>query len=196
MIPTPSRPPRGCGSPERFWGYLTVDFETGCWLWDGTCDRSGYGLVRVGARHVNTHRYAWELAFGPIPEDLFGLLDSRRDLWVLHRCDNPPCCNPAHLFLGTARDNTEDMFRKGRAIVQPAGEQNANARLSDTQVAVIRQRYASAGDRWGLQTQLAREFGCHQTTIGLIVRGQLRRTSDMPVKSMNVPVNECDRHVR
>jgi hypothetical protein len=80
-----------------------------CWLW--TRSRGGrggherrYGHLQVNGKLAYTHRLAYELAFGPIPE---GLL-------VLHRCDNPPCCNPAHLFVGTSADNTADRIAKGR----------------------------------------------------------------------------------
>lgn len=86
---------------ERLWSQ--VDRSGGpdaCWLWQGHCDRGGYGRL-AGAR---AHREAWVQTFGPIPDGL----------WVLHRCDNPPCCNPRHLFLGTPKDNTRDMMEKGR----------------------------------------------------------------------------------
>ena len=87
----------------------------GCIEWTGAVDRRGYGRLQRGSRGmgvVMTHRLAWELANGPIPEGA----------WVLHRCDNPPCCqtNPTdaypegHLFLGTHADNMADMVAKGR----------------------------------------------------------------------------------
>ena len=76
----------------------------GCVEWTGHVDRKGYGRVSIEGRQVFAHRVAWELAHGPIPDGLC----------VLHHCDNPPCCNPAHLFLGTIRDNNLDMSAKGR----------------------------------------------------------------------------------
>jgi HNH endonuclease len=76
-----------------------------CWEWQRQRNWGGYGrLTLPNQRKILAHRLAWELEFGPIPDGL----------WVLHRCDNPPCCNPAHLFLGTTLDNTRDMDAKGR----------------------------------------------------------------------------------
>jgi hypothetical protein len=89
----------GATLEERVRLRTVVDPETGCHLWTGTIIPGGYGRV-----HVAAHRLAFQLANGPIPA---GLL-------VLHRCDNPPCCNPEHLFLGSNADNMADKVRKGR----------------------------------------------------------------------------------
>jgi len=78
---------------------------TGCHLWTGAQNVFGYGIVYDrNRRNIGTHRAAWFFAHGPIPGGLY----------VLHRCDNPFCINPAHLFLGTHADNHRDMWRKGR----------------------------------------------------------------------------------
>lgn len=88
----------------------TLETESGCWEWQLGKDRVGYGRLKVQLgsrsefRYTSAHRYAWELFRGPIPAGLN----------VLHRCDNRPCCNPAHLFLGTQKENIDDMHRKGR----------------------------------------------------------------------------------
>lgn len=94
---------------DRFWS--RVQKGEGCWLWGGSLKTNGYGQLngpsQGGGRdgkNLLAHRVAWELVNGPIPDGL----------WVLHRCDNPPCVNPAHLFLGTVRDNVIDMWTKGR----------------------------------------------------------------------------------
>lgn len=105
-----------------------------CWPWTGSGGRARgggvYGHLKLRDVVVTTHRLAWELANGPIPPGMF----------VCHRCDNPPCCNPAHLFLGTATDNARDRDAKGRQRnVRPFGNGSANhaARLSEDQVRLI-----------------------------------------------------------
>src|SRR6185503_12484232 len=77
---------------------------TDCVLWTAYKDKKGYGRCRVAGRVTRSHRAAWRLFVGPIPDWLH----------VCHSCDRPPCVNLSHLFLGTARDNTHDMVRKGR----------------------------------------------------------------------------------
>lgn len=90
---------------ERLWE--KVDKAGDCWVWTAGRNPKGYGRIGRGGRGegvVLAHRAVWELANGPVPEGLF----------VLHRCDNPPCVRPNHLFLGTKADNNQDMASKGR----------------------------------------------------------------------------------
>jgi len=91
---------------ERFWDFVLLDDE--CWLWAGALRRKGYGQFGVCAGFVLcAHRMAWLLAnLGPIPANLM----------VCHHCDVPRCVNPAHLFLGTNRENMHDALRKGRPL--------------------------------------------------------------------------------
>lgn len=86
----------------RFW--QRVEKTDGCWRWTGPLHAFGYGLIWRGGNNVGAHRISWEIHVGPIPDGLF----------VLHRCDNPPCVRPDHLFLGTQADNIHDMVAKGR----------------------------------------------------------------------------------
>ena len=94
---------------ERFWS--KVEKGPGCWEWQGGRTTRGYGVFYRSGRaspQELTHRISYELANGPIPDRLV----------VCHRCDNPPCCNPAHLFVGTPGDNNRDSAAKGRAVNQ------------------------------------------------------------------------------
>jgi HNH endonuclease len=139
--------------PQRFWAQVDRAGRAAgeCWPWAGRCDR--YGIFTVGKRAVLAHRYAWTLATaGPVPDGLC----------VLHECDNPPCCNPAHLFLGTQLQNIEDRQRKGR---QARGERINATKLTPEQVREIRERYA-AGER---QIPLAKEYGINHGTVSRIV---------------------------
>lgn len=132
---------------ERF-----VDRRQGeCWAWTGTTNERGY--AQVGRNHA--HRLSYQLHVGPIP---IGLL-------VLHRCDNPPCTNPEHLFLGTQADNIADAKSKGR-LSGPRGEANSKSKLTGEQVRQIRAMCASGA----MYRAVADTFGVTHRTIGEIVR--------------------------
>lgn len=106
-------------------------------------------------RHEYSHRFAWTITNGSIPENLN----------VLHKCDNPPCCNPSMLFLGTQLDNMRDMDQKGRRAT-PRGEERAT-KLSQANVNEIRKRCATGAS----QTAVAFDFGVSPSHVNKIVRG-------------------------
>ncbi len=148
---------------DRFWS--KVDKNGDCWIWTASRSKKGYGRIGLGSRKEGValaHRVAYELSIGPIPEGLD----------VLHSCDNPPCCNPGHLFLGTQQDNMADKIAKGR---QPRGAENYRAQLTWEQVDEIRKRYVH---KRGVATRLGREFGVHHMTIYRVAMGQIYKTKD------------------
>lgn len=104
--------------------------KNGCWEWSGCRNNKGYGQLRVDGHKEQAHRVAYDLVIGDIPEDML----------VLHRCDNPCCVNPQHLFLGTYQDNVDDMIEKGRdAYGDCWGERNGQSKLTEDKVMQIRQ---------------------------------------------------------
>jgi hypothetical protein len=157
-------------SPQRLWPDLIV-LASGCVEFASTRNSQGYGYIWDCKRKRRLHRVMWELAFGPIPDGQC----------VLHRCDNPPCCNPAHLFLGTKADNNADRAAKGRSrgifaagpdhpATQRRGGRHWQAKLSNSQVLEIRRR-RSAGVTC---RPMAAEYGVHEATISRISRGEWR----------------------
>jgi hypothetical protein len=140
----------------------------GCWPWTGALSR-GYGKLRWGSRDCRASRLAFEAANGHIPAGAC----------VLHRCDNPRCVNPAHLFAGSHLDNMRDMARKGRSR-RPTGELNGSAKLTGERVLAIR---AAKGTR----REIAVRFGVTPPTISRIKLGN--RWGHLPLADTPVMVD-------
>lgn len=137
----------------RFWAKVDKRGQDECWEWQA-CKKNGYGAVTINGKRYGAHRVSYTLKYGPIPE---GML-------VCHRCDNPACVNPLHLFLGTLDDNLKDCAAKHR--MHP-GERTNSAKLTAQQITELRLRYAN-GD--ANQYQLAAEYGVVQPVISRIIR--------------------------
>ena len=144
---------------ERFEDKYTPEPMSGCWLWTAGVNGNGYGAIRADGRSQLAHRVAWQLYRGPIPHGA-----GYHGTCVLHRCDNPVCVNPDHLFLGSNADNAADKKRKGRARTTPRlGEDHPAAKLNEQQVLAIR------ADKRG-KHKLAREYDVSPSLIGQIKR--------------------------
>jgi HNH endonuclease len=135
-----------------------------CIRWNGTMLPSGYGLGYADGRRYYAHRRVWEDAHGPIPSGMF----------VCHSCDNPSCINVAHLFLGTPRDNTQDMLRKGR---QASGASHPHTRLTTGAVVIMRELYDNGVD----EPILAAMFGVSRPYVSEIVTGAKRQSVGGPL---------------
>lgn len=147
---------------DRFWAKVDRRGADECWPWTGAHLPHGYGLLRAphARRNLHAHRVAWVLKHGrEVPAGLC----------VLHRCDNPPCCNPAHLFLGTQVDNIRDRVAKGRSY-RGLGEQNGSAKLTEADVREIRARYGYYGKAGQSQPALAIKYGVRQSAISAVIR--------------------------
>lgn len=161
---------------ELFWSKVKIMLPSECWEW--TCGKTprGYGAFGLNGRQIRAHRVAYALSHESAPA---GIL-------VLHKCDNPPCCNPLHLFLGTSKDNTQDMMTKGRNRFKPGdpsifnigkwraehmpfiGSSHPHSMLNEAKVLRIK-----ALIRDGVKgVEIARQFGCSTYTVSLIKTGK------------------------
>lgn len=155
---------------DRYWlKVIRPDDPDACWGWRASLHGFGYGSIRedshIGRRWVSAHQVSWRIHFGPIPDGMA----------VLHSCDNPPCSNPRHLFLGTKLDNTRDMFAKGRAWTQThpgmavRGERNGTSKLTEAQVMDILRRFSAGGVSCAA---LARDNKVTPRVVQMIVCGE------------------------
>ncbi len=142
---------------ERFWDKVEVRGPDDCWEWKAYCILKGYGTIGKGPLKYFAHRWAYYITYGVDPGDKC----------VCHSCDNPPCCNPAHLWLGTPGDNNRDCHGKGRASTSRAlGEEHGRAKLTRQDIKRIR---ASKE----FQYVLAERYGVCQQLISRIQRREI-----------------------
>ncbi|MCK5018328.1 MAG: HNH endonuclease [Candidatus Peribacteraceae bacterium] len=140
---------------KRFWENVVINGLGECWGWTGTKNNDGYGRFCNNYQTYQAHRFMWIITFGKIPEG---------DV-VCHRCDNPGCVNPGHLFIGTPADNVEDARKKDRIQF---GESHWNSKLTEIDIKFIRYWRKSGYS----QKKIADAFGvCHQM-ISNICRGK------------------------
>jgi len=148
---------KGRSLSHRLW--KKTDRTETCWVWRGGLTQAGYGTISLERKRLLVHRVSYELARGPISDGLH----------VLHHCDNPPCLNPDHLFLGTQQDNVADRVSKGRTA---AGERQHLAKLTEDQVREIRRLWQQGGVS---MAEMGRRFGVTVTPIWQILSGKTWR---------------------
>lgn len=143
---------------ERFWSKVAISGNTACWEWTAYRKPNGYGQFTLGKGQFRAaSRVSFALTHGVVPEGLV----------VCHTCDNPPCVNPRHLFIGTQSDNAYDCSRKGRAN-RARGVATPSHRLTERQVRAIRSEPVT----YGVKARLAREYGVSAHTIADILAGR------------------------
>lgn len=151
----------------RFWAKVSPEPNTGCWIWAGGLTQQGYGAIGLGAASAGVmlaHRLSWTFAVGPIP----------RGKWVLHRCDNRWCVNPAHLFLGSRQDNIDDCVskRRNRWPLAAFGEAHHAATTTVAQA----KRVKAHGSRGGkTRKEIAAVVGVSKWVVDQILTGKTWR---------------------
>ncbi len=147
-------------SQKFFWSKVDMPHRKKCWEWQGAKTKTGYGNVRHNKKYLRAHRVAWELVNFEVPDGYI----------VCHVCDNPSCCNPDHLMLGTIRSNAADMMFKNRSAYNKKkffGTDNHNAKLDKEKVKNIRRLYR---EREYNQYQLADFYNVSQHTISSVIK--------------------------
>ncbi len=151
---------------EAFWSKVDIkDTAKECWNWLGAKKPKGYGNLRANKQYLLAHRVSFELENGPIPNGFI----------VCHTCDNPSCCNPSHLMLGTTKSNSIDMLIKNRQKDKKyaaKGSRNGMSKLNEEKVLAIRSEYKSGSKN---QYELAEHYGVTQPAIGSILRNETWR---------------------
>lgn len=143
-------------NPDVFWSRVDIRSEDECWNWKSYLGSFGRGAYSIGQKSIKSHRWAWFLTHGEIPKGMF----------VCHKCDNGRCCNPNHLFLGTPKENTQDMVSKGRKVTL-RGEDDPKSKLTSQDVINIRSEWA--GNPRPSQFALAKKYNVSRSTIEAVV---------------------------
>jgi hypothetical protein len=133
---------------DIFWSNLNKLGDKDCWIYTKCISTAGYGRIQIKRKFIAAHRFSYQLHFGEIPDGMF----------VCHHCDNPPCCNPSHLFLGTCADNNNDMASKYR---NDKGEDHWNNKLNERQVLEIRSLIKNGHPI----SVIAKKYGVHVNTV-------------------------------
>ena len=139
----------------RFLRRVEEDVVTGCWLLDTKIQDNDYRRIYVNGKNKKAHRYSYELHKGPIPKGLV----------VCHSCDNPPCVNPDHLFVGTQKDNVRDAMSKNRTPQMYVKGRQRNRKLTFEQVEEIKSAKGS-------QYVIAERFSINQSQVSKIKNGK------------------------
>lgn len=145
---------------EAFWSKVNKRGPFDCWEWIG-CLCGGYGQFCIGSGvYTVSHRFSYSLEYGEIADDIK----------VLHECDNKRCVNPNHLFLGTNKDNTQDMIAKGRSkCIGKIGERNKSSKLTDEKVLEMRRMHRSGEYN---QRQISKMFGISTSVTFAVIHNQ------------------------
>lgn len=151
---------------ERFERCIERITESGCWIWNGSVGQDGYGKTSSKGKDIRAHRWAWKLFMGEIPSGI----------QVCHRCDVPTCCNPHHLFLGTPKENTQDMWKKGRRGPMRGGsmpgEKSQNCIFTDADIKRMHEvrLFSNCTNK-----AIAKYFWMSQSHLSHILRGDVRK---------------------
>jgi hypothetical protein len=143
----------GLTTEEIFWLKVDKKSDDECWRWTGATLRGGYGNFHVNKKTVQAHRFSYKLHIGKIPEGMH----------VLHHCDNPPCVNPKHLFLGNNLINSQDKVKKNR---QTKGEDHPHHKLKLEDIPKIRNMYSSG--KYSMRA-LAKLFGICYSEMNAVI---------------------------
>ena len=160
-----------------FWQKVKIGNENECWEWSLSKDKDGYGNVKKEKKNLRAHRIAWKLTYGDIPSGLM----------VLHKCDNPTCCNPKHLFLGTNTDNMQDMVRKGRGNGGRLDKHGLAKINLETSKEIKKLYYSGRFD----QNDLAVLFSVSQSSISLILHEKHWNDEKVPVDHTPTKVKQA-----